>query len=95
MWRRDKDGARFFCMTVDEPEGNTELLLESVKAMNANFDFIDEERRGGSGHIGKMVLSAGVNQLSLVASVAKHKQTEGHCNDASHCISGPVGRAVH
>merc|ERR1712107_463448 len=63
----DMGGLQFFCTSVDEPEGSTDLLMESVKAMNAKSDPTEEERKGGSGHIGKMVFSAGVEkQAELV-----------------------------
>merc|ERR1712066_149967 len=35
---------------------------QAVKAMNSKSDPTEEERKGGSGHIGKMVFSAGVEQ---------------------------------
>ena len=52
----DMGGLAYFCTKVDEPEGDMDLLLESVKAMNAVPDPEDEERKGCSRHIGKMVL---------------------------------------
>ena len=51
----DMGGLQFFCTKVDEPEGDIDLLLESMKAMNVQADPEDEERKGCSGHIGKMV----------------------------------------
>lgn len=35
--------------------------------MNAEVDEAAEERKGGSGHLGKMLLSAGNSKVSLVA----------------------------
>merc|ERR1711920_1128727 len=58
-----------------------ELLMESMKAMNAESDPTEEERKGGSGHIGKMVFSAGVEQLALVAYVPEDKQAELVCEE--------------
>jgi len=77
----DMGGLQFFCTSVDEPEGSTDLLTESVKAMNAKSDPTEEERKGGSGHIGKMVFSAGVEQLALVAYVPEEKQGELVCEE--------------
>merc|ERR1712190_229983 len=57
----------FFCSSVDLPEGDMEMLVESMKAMNAKSDPTEEERKGGSGHIGKMIFSAGTEQLAVVA----------------------------
>jgi len=77
----DMGGLQFFCTSVDEPEGDIELLLHSVKAMNEKSDPTEEERKGGSGHVGKMVFSAGIDQLAIVAYVAEEKQAECSCQE--------------
>jgi len=77
----DMGGLQFFCTSVDEPEGDISLLVESVKAMNAKSDPAEEERKGGSGHIGKMVFSAGSTQLAIVAYVPEEKQGELVCEE--------------
>merc|ERR1712014_513772 len=77
----DMGGLQFFCTSVEEPDGDTELLLESVNAMNAKSDPTEEERKGGSGHIGKMVFSAGMAQLAIVAYVPEAKQGELSCKE--------------
>jgi len=77
----DMGGLQFFCTSVDEPEGDVTLLVESVKAMNAKSDPSEEERKGGSGHIGKMVFSAGLSQLAIVAYVPEDKQAELVCSE--------------
>merc|ERR1719276_821039 len=75
----DMGGLQFFCTSVDEPEGSVQLVVECMKAMNAKSDPTEEERKGGSGHIGKMVFSAGVDQLAIVAYVPEEKQGELDC----------------
>merc|ERR1712232_13027 len=70
----DMGGLQFFCTSVDEPQGDLEFLQECVKAMNAKSDPTEEERKGGSGHIGKMVFSAGEARLAIVAYVPEEKQ---------------------
>jgi len=77
----DMGGLQFFCTSVDEPEGDLEMLMEGVKAMNAKSDPSEEERKGGSGHIGKMVFSAGPHQLAMVAYVPEEKQAELECKE--------------
>merc|ERR1712129_689570 len=77
----DMGGLQFFCTSVDEPEGDLELLSECAKAMNAKSDPTEEERKGGSGHIGKMIFSAGIEQLALVAYVPEEKQAECNCEE--------------
>merc|ERR1719343_1800662 len=70
----DMGGLQFFCCSVDMPEGDLEFLEESMKAMNAKSDPTEEERKGGSGHIGKMIFSAGTEQLAICAYVPEPKQ---------------------
>merc|ERR1711865_1315925 len=69
----DMGGLQFFCTSVDEPQGDLELLMKSVEAMNEKSDPTEEERKGGSGAIGKMVFSAGGEQLAMVAYVPEAK----------------------
>merc|ERR1740121_3570477 len=71
----DMGGLQFFCTSVEVPEGDTSLLMECTKAMNTKSDPTEEERKGGSGHIGKMVFSAGMEQLAIVAYVPEAKQS--------------------
>jgi len=75
----DMGGLQFFCTSVDEPQGDLELLVKSVEAMNAKSDPAEEERKGGSGHIGKMVFSAGPERLAIVAYVPEEKQGALNC----------------
>merc|ERR1711896_14259 len=77
----DMGGLQFFCTSVDEPEGDLALLEECVSSMNAKSDPTEEERKGGSGHIGKMVFSAGIEQLSICAYVPEDKQGELSCKE--------------
>ena len=77
----DMGGLQFFCTSVDEPEGDIDLLTKCVEAMNAKSDPSEEERKGGSGHIGKMVFSAGADQLAVLAYVPEEKQAELVCEE--------------
>merc|ERR1712190_37884 len=77
----DMGGLQFFCTSVDEPQGDVEFLMESMKAMNAESDPTEEERKGGSGKIGKMIFSAGVEQLALIAYVPEEKQGTLSCEE--------------
>jgi hypothetical protein len=65
----DMGGLKFFCTTIDEPGGDADLLYESLKAMNFKSDPSEEERKGGSGRIGKMLVSKDQadSVMSLVA----------------------------
>jgi len=92
----DMGGLQFFCTSVDEPEGDIELCLKCMEAMNEKSDPTEEERKGGSGHIGKMVFSAGVHQLALVAYVPEAKQAECSCEEWLEKVLSlyPTGKMV-
>merc|ERR1712007_202102 len=77
----DMGGLEFFCTSVDEPDGDMEMLSECMKAMNAKSDPKQEERKGGSGHIGKMIFSAGTSQLAILAYVPDTKKGVIDCID--------------
>ena len=69
MSLRVQGGLDFFCTTLEFPDGNVELLRMSMDAMNAEPDPDAEDRKGCSGRVGKMIFSAGTEQLALVAYV--------------------------
>lgn len=74
----DMGGLEFFCTTMEEPNGDVDLLYESMRAMNAKSDPNEEERKGGSGRIGKMLISKDQadSKLALVAYVPPAKQDQ-------------------
>jgi len=77
----DMGGLQFFSTSVDEPDGDVDLLRKSMEAMNTKSDPTDEERKGGSGHVGKMIFSAGTERLAIVAYVPEAKQAELSCEE--------------
>merc|ERR1712232_1065247 len=77
----DMGGLQFFCTAVELPEGDLELLEESMKAMNKVCAPDEEERKGCSGHIGKMIFSAGVEKLAVVAYCPEDKYDVLSCQD--------------
>eukprot|EP00406_Dinophysis_acuminata_P013322 CAMPEP_0179226948 /NCGR_PEP_ID=MMETSP0797-20121207/9071_1 /TAXON_ID=47934 /ORGANISM="Dinophysis acuminata, Strain DAEP01" /LENGTH=348 /DNA_ID=CAMNT_0020933981 /DNA_START=84 /DNA_END=1130 /DNA_ORIENTATION=- len=90
----DMGGLQFFCCSVDCPEGDTDLLAESLKAMNVECDPTEEERKGGSGKVGKMIFSAGAEQLAVVAYVPEAKQAELSCAEWIQAVVGAQGGEV-
>merc|ERR1712190_227717 len=72
----DMGGLQFFCTTMDEPNGDVDLLYESMRAMNEKSNPSEEERKGGSGRIGKMIISKDQedSKLALVAYCPPAKQ---------------------
>merc|ERR1711957_863942 len=77
----DMGGLQFFCTSCEFPDGDLEMLVESMTAMNAKSDPTEEERKGGSGHIGKMIFSCGTEQLAVVAYVPEEKQKDMVCKE--------------
>jgi len=77
----DMGGLQFFCTSIMEPDGDVALLKMSMDAMNEKSDPTEEERKGGSGNIGKMVFSAGTDQLAICAYVPEAKQGELSCEE--------------
>merc|ERR1711953_1231985 len=69
-------GLQFFCTTMDEPLGDVDLLYESMRAMNEMSEPGEEERKGGSGRIGKMIISKDQedSKLAMVAYCPPAKQ---------------------
>jgi len=84
----DMGGFQFFCTAVEFPDGDEEMLFESMEAMNAKSDENAEERKGGSGHIGKMIFSAGAEQLAVVAYVPEEKQSTLSCEEWLKAVLG-------
>merc|ERR1711912_203816 len=77
----DMGGLQFFCTSVDEPNGDLEMMVESLKAMNAEAIPGEEERKGCSGHIGKTIFSCGTEQLAVIAYVPEAKLSELSCEE--------------
>eukprot|EP00427_Karlodinium_veneficum_P024028 CAMPEP_0169118346 /NCGR_PEP_ID=MMETSP1015-20121227/30948_1 /TAXON_ID=342587 /ORGANISM="Karlodinium micrum, Strain CCMP2283" /LENGTH=589 /DNA_ID=CAMNT_0009181101 /DNA_START=79 /DNA_END=1848 /DNA_ORIENTATION=+ len=72
----DMGGLQFFCTNMQEPNGDVDFLYESLKAMNAKSDVNEEERKGGSGRVGKMLVSPDQenSKVALVAYCPPAKQ---------------------
>lgn len=74
----DMGGLDFFCSNMKESKGQPELLVASMHAMNKEIDPNEEEQKGGSGHVGKMIFSASEEgddaQCCAVAYVPVDKQ---------------------
>jgi len=70
----DLGGVKFFNLAVETPEGDIEVLELVMQGMNAEVDEAAEERKGGAGHLGKMLLSAGDKALACLCHVPKALQ---------------------
>ena len=66
-----------------EPDGDMADLEMAFASMNATPpEDPEEERRGGAGHVGKMVFSAGVDALQIVCNVPEDLQVDKEQDDA-------------
>lgn len=74
----DMGGLDFFCTNMNEPKGVVENMIASMHAMNKEPDPEEEEMKGGSGHVGKMIFSGTDEcdnaQCVAVAYVPEDKQ---------------------
>jgi len=83
-------GLEFFCTTMQEPDGDLELLEIAMNAMNKELDPNDEESKGGSGDVGKMIFSAGKDALSIVA-YAPAEQSKVDCIEWTNQVIKDLG----
>jgi len=91
----DMGGLQFFCTSVECPDGDLELLEKSMEAMNQKCAPDEEERKGCSGHVGKMIFSAGTEQLAVVAYVPEEKQEQLSCKEwLEKVLSAQGGKVV-
>jgi len=71
----DLGGLDFFCTSVDSADGEIDLLRAAMDAMNAECEPDSEERRGGAGHVGKVLVSSSEKKaVAIVAYVPEDKQ---------------------
>ena len=66
-------GLDFFCMSIDAADGDHELLKMALDGTNAEVDPTGEERKGGSGHVGKCLFSSGLDALAITTYVPEDK----------------------
>eukprot|EP00291_Cryptomonas_curvata_P008212 CAMPEP_0172190846 /NCGR_PEP_ID=MMETSP1050-20130122/23347_1 /TAXON_ID=233186 /ORGANISM="Cryptomonas curvata, Strain CCAP979/52" /LENGTH=154 /DNA_ID=CAMNT_0012865779 /DNA_START=30 /DNA_END=492 /DNA_ORIENTATION=+ len=67
-------GLEFFTTQIESAEGDLALLQAAMDAANKDVDPADEEAKGGSGMVGKMLLSSGDKQLALLCYVPAEKR---------------------
>jgi len=91
----DMGGLDFFCTTIETPDGDVELLHVAMTAMNAQPDPEAEDRKGCSGHVGKMIFSAGTKQLAIVAYVPEDKAGKVEITEwMEHVAASVAGKLV-
>eukprot|EP01065_Artemidia_motanka_P030196 TRINITY_DN3620_c0_g2_i1.p1 TRINITY_DN3620_c0_g2~~TRINITY_DN3620_c0_g2_i1.p1 ORF type:complete len:210 (+),score=105.41 TRINITY_DN3620_c0_g2_i1:62-631(+) len=79
-------GSWFQQAMLQEPEGDMELLMLSLEAMNAKVDPEAEERKGGAGDVAKILISAGEKKMAVVVHVPE-QFTKADANERQYEIS--------
>lgn len=74
----DLGGVKYFNVTIDGGNGELEALDFVLEGMNAPVDESAEERKGGAGHLGKLLYSAaeGGSAVALACNIPKALQEE-------------------
>lgn len=67
----DMGGVSYFNLSIDNADGDLDLLQAVMDGANVEVDPAGEERKGGGGHLGKMFYSAGDKQLAIMCHVPK------------------------
>lgn len=71
----DMGGVKFYHLALESCEGNVHLIKAAMEGMNVEVDETADERKGGAGDIGKMLLSASNTELILYCHVPDHLQS--------------------
>ena len=87
-------GLEFFCTTMEVPDGDIELLEHCLTGANKEVEPDAEERKGGSGHIGKAFFSAGNASLAIVTYVPPPLIEKVRADEWMAAIAGAVGAEV-
>lgn len=84
-------GVKFFHIAVESANGEWELLDKVLEGFNKEVDESAEDRKGGAGDLGKILLSASDERLILLCHVPK--EVEGEIDQAEwfKTVSDAVG----
>eukprot|EP00287_Rhodomonas_sp_CCMP768_P004158 CAMPEP_0196730850 /NCGR_PEP_ID=MMETSP1091-20130531/10786_1 /TAXON_ID=302021 /ORGANISM="Rhodomonas sp., Strain CCMP768" /LENGTH=341 /DNA_ID=CAMNT_0042073927 /DNA_START=77 /DNA_END=1102 /DNA_ORIENTATION=+ len=87
----DMGGLEFFTTSIDNADGDLTLLKGAMDAANKEIDPNDEEAKGGSGMVGKMLLSSGDKQLALMCYVPESNSAKLNASDWMKAVLETVG----
>jgi len=65
----DMGGVKFYHLAMERCEGDVRLVKAAMEGMNVEVDETAEDRKGGAGDLGKILLSASVDKLILYCHV--------------------------
>lgn len=87
-------GCHFFCVTLTDCEGDMGLLELAMGAMNKVVDESGDDRKGGAGDIGKILFSAGDNDLCMLCHVPTELTSQLTAKDWCSAVFGAIGASV-
>lgn len=83
-------GVHFFCVSMDSPGDDWELMEGCMTGMNKEVDPEADDRKGGAGDLGKILFSAGEKKLLMMAHVPE--ELEGsNVEEFLKAVGEPVG----
>jgi hypothetical protein len=59
-------GTHFFTLAIESADGNMKLLEKVLDAMNVEVDEAAEERKGGAGDLGKLLINSNDDKLVII-----------------------------
>lgn len=72
----DMGGVKFFHVSVESPEGDWELMDKVFEGFNLEVDESAEDRKGGAGGLGKVILSYNDDKLIWICHLPEEIQKE-------------------
>merc|ERR1719359_1444184 len=87
----DMGGMTHMNVSLDLPEGRTDMMLKALEAMNVDVDPMAEETKGGAGHVAKALFSYGTDRVGVVVYVPAELEERVAANVWAQEILAPLG----
>jgi len=87
----DMGGLEFFCTQVAQPAARLDLLELTMHSMNKEIDPEEEESKGGSGEVGKLLLSDGQKDFAMLAYVPSDKTSKVNAKEWVESVIAKLG----
>jgi HMG (high mobility group) box len=86
----DMGGMSFFAVAMEDCMGRRDYLEAAMKAANAEIDPSGDDRKGGAGKLGKMLLSASNDALAVLGHVPDACPKDLSLKEWAECIAASV-----
>lgn len=90
----DMGGVSFFTLSMEHSNGEHELLQHTLDGMNKEVDENADDRKGGAGHIGKMLLSANDKKVAIICHVPEPLKEKMSIDEWLDAVVGPLKGTV-